>query len=303
MTHLELSDDRLRRFLLGQLEESERQEIERACLDPDDATFAEIAAAEDELRADYAQGALSADERARFVERYLTTSDGRHRQDFMAALVAKATPATAATVAAPSRVWWRRPGAQMGLAAAALILAALSGVMLGTVHGLQNRLARVETTQGRTTPPVGPGGSTELARVQADLAREQARAADLERRLVEAGARPRGPLLALWLAPGVTRGPGGEIPRVPEAEVAQGLRASLLLPPAIELPKTCAAALTDADGKIVWSSGALTPRDRAVTVTIPPALLRRGDYQIVVRGGDTAASLSDLATYDLRIVG
>ena len=108
MTHLELSDDRLRRFLLGQLEESERQEIERACLDPDDATFAEVAAAEDELRADYAQGALTADERARFVERYLTTADGRSRQAFLSALVTKSqTPAASATVISTESTYLR----------------------------------------------------------------------------------------------------------------------------------------------------------------------------------------------------
>ena len=86
MSGVTLSDDRLRRFLLGQLDESDRQEIERACLDPDDTAFSSVAAAEDELRTDYAQGLLSADDRARFAERYLATDDGRARQSFLTGL-------------------------------------------------------------------------------------------------------------------------------------------------------------------------------------------------------------------------
>jgi hypothetical protein len=173
-------------------------------------------------------------------------------------------PAVPVVPVAP-RVWWRRPRAQAGLAAAALVLAAFSAVMLGTVHGLQNRLARLEGTQPRN--PAAPG-----------------------------------PVLALWLPPGLTRAAGGEIPRLPEAEVAAGVRATLVLPATIAPPAAAAAALADADGKILWTSGALTLRDRTATVMIPAGLLRRGDFQIVLRGGVTTTTLVDLATYDIRVI-
>jgi hypothetical protein len=35
---------------------------------------------------------------------------------------------------------------------------------------------------------------------------------------------------------------------------------------------------------------------------IPAGLLRRGDFQIVLRGGVTTTTLVDLATYDIRVI-
>jgi hypothetical protein len=66
------------RFLLGLLTEEERERVEREALADDDA-YDQLLAAEDELFHDYARGALSDDEKARFEERFLASEEGRRR--------------------------------------------------------------------------------------------------------------------------------------------------------------------------------------------------------------------------------
>jgi hypothetical protein len=299
------ADDQLRRFLLGQLDEPAHQDIERACLDPDGETFAELEAAEDDLRADYAADRLTREERERFADRHLATRAGRERQAFINALADRARvrhgDATAdAIAAAPSPAkWWRRPAMQVTIAAAALVLLAVSAVLLGTVHGLQRRLSRQSPSpQGGV---VSSGGADEAARLRSALADEQARTADLSRQLAAAEKRTATPMLALWLTPGLTRAAGGMVPRVAEIEVGQGLRVHLSLPADGALSPIHVVALRDENGRAVWTSAPLTIRDRAVTVTVPGTLLTIGDYELVVRGGQTVRTVEDVAGYPIRI--
>ena len=152
----------------------------------------------------------------------------------------------------PAR-WWQQPRGQAVLVAVTVAMAAFSAVMLGTVHGLQNRVARLQ--------------------------------------------RAAAPPFAVWFAPDPGRG-GGDAPRLGEAEIAAGLRATLDIRAGQDPASTLAAAVQAADGRVLWTSADLRSSDGRVTLTIPAGVLTRGDYRIVLRGSAGA----DLV-YTFRIVG
>jgi hypothetical protein len=110
-------DDRLTRYLLGTLPEGEAEQVERDYFSGDEA-FEAMQAAEDELYFEYAEGALSTDDRRRFEERYLQTTEDRQRLAETRVLLAGAARGRAA---AP-RAWLA--------AAAAILLAALLWVVI-----------------------------------------------------------------------------------------------------------------------------------------------------------------------------
>ena len=85
-------DWRLTRFLLGDVTESERLEIERWCLDHDPDAFEILIAIEDELGFEYVEGRLSAAHRLLFERRYLATYSDRFKIAFARALLHRATP-------------------------------------------------------------------------------------------------------------------------------------------------------------------------------------------------------------------
>lgn len=180
---------------------------------------------------------------------------------------ADARPVQATPVARPVLrpvQWWRRPRAQAGLAVLSLALAAFAAVMLGTVHGLQRRVLLLQEAASKAAidaPSSGP--------------------------------------LGVWLVPGSSSKSGAG--RLPETEVARGLRASLAVPSGTP-SAVYIAVVRDAAGSEIWSSIPVGAVGGRVTITVPAGLLRRGEYRIVLRGGSAAATVTDVATYDVSIV-
>jgi hypothetical protein len=87
MTSRKSGGDALRRYLLGDLTERDRQSLERVLL-ASGVALEEVLALEDELRYEYAQGGLSPEERRRFEERFLRTAEGGRRLERAQALLA-----------------------------------------------------------------------------------------------------------------------------------------------------------------------------------------------------------------------
>ncbi|HEX7152973.1 MAG TPA: zf-HC2 domain-containing protein [Thermoanaerobaculia bacterium] len=76
-----MTDQLLRRFLLGQLTDGEHARILEACF-LDDNLHARVLAAEDDLIDAYVRGELSAEECARFEERCADTPEKKQRVEF-----------------------------------------------------------------------------------------------------------------------------------------------------------------------------------------------------------------------------
>lgn len=85
MTPTQEAQEGIRRYLLGQLSDGAREEIERDLI-ANDQLFAEILIVEDELTDEYVNNSLSPDERANFERHFLATSERQENLRFAQAL-------------------------------------------------------------------------------------------------------------------------------------------------------------------------------------------------------------------------
>ncbi len=297
-------DHRLTRFLLGDLSDEARQDIERQCLDEDGAVFAELVAIEDELRFDYLLGRLLSEDRKRFERQYLGTPAGQAKLAFARALLDRANASEIGEGApagrAPRLAWWRRPAFQAALAAAAVVLAVLAAIEFSAERRLREQVDRLSADLARAGV-TRAGTETEFARLRDELAREQVLRKDLEAKLAQRGAARPATAFALTLVPGLTRGAGQPIPRVDEATAARGLQLTLTLPSGATSYAAYRVVILNADGREVWSGSNVRAGTGSVAVGIPASTLPRGDYEIVLRGASPEASPEDIASYYLRV--
>lgn len=197
-------DDLTLRFLLGELEESERCRLEDRCL-ADDDYFEQVVRAEEWLVEGFVRGSLSAELCRRFdvasrtssrravrvrLERVLQRSGG-----VMESTAPAAPGAAGGKVAATARVWGRRPALRFALAAAAgLAAVALAATFAMLNHGLQGRLTQAEADLAHTREHVN--------RLERDSRRDES-----------GGAVPATQVAVLALEPGLLRG-DAEPPRL-----------------------------------------------------------------------------------------
>ncbi|HEX9927528.1 MAG TPA: hypothetical protein VGB02_03170 [Pyrinomonadaceae bacterium] len=133
-----LKDEPLKRFLLDDVSEEERQTIEERFLQDDDF-FVEMLGVEDELYFDYRQDRLSKTARGVFERKFLKSAEDREKSAFADAFL-QATAELAEEKAAAkrkipessdSKIWWQsiaaffnfsNPALQFGFAAASILL-------------------------------------------------------------------------------------------------------------------------------------------------------------------------------------
>lgn len=140
MAHENDDDSLIRRYLLGQVTEDERQQLEEKMM-ADTELYNRAVLAEDEMVEEYVQGELPASERASFEASFLRTADGRKQVSFARALskyvssalseagpIAADEPVPVPAAKVHNPVWWRHPALvpYFKLAAAAVIVLGLS---------------------------------------------------------------------------------------------------------------------------------------------------------------------------------
>lgn len=269
------------KYLLGTLPDDERLRIEQAFFAADEA-FEEMLAAEDELFGEYARDTLAADERAAFEARFLATPEGRRKLAFATALM-EALGRRTVPVPRPARrfAWFLtdRPWLPVALAAAVLVLAATTAW-----------LAR-DAVRSRSA------AASDARIAQADLEREKAQRAQVERDLAAARTTPASPLVvSMLLSPGLTRSSGeiGRITLAPDTDILRvQLEAARLKPGAY------VATLRTAEGDVIWSGR--VSREAAndlIALDLPARLLSTHDYEITL----TDTSTSPAASYVLSVV-
>lgn len=174
----------IRRYLLDDLSPEERRRLEERLLDDDDDFYEQLQLAEAELTDDYVTGDLSADERARFKESFLSTAAGHEQLRFTELLrehfVADGPlKKTATSEARPPLPWPQRLALMLGLGkpavgfalACGLIVAVAAAALLGLRAWQLNR--RLERLQAQPAP--APAGADSLARLRQELEEESAR--------------------------------------------------------------------------------------------------------------------------------
>lgn len=285
------TDTTLRQYILGELRERPRLEIEERLI-TDPATFEALGVAEQELAEEYLDDTLSAADKQRFEHHYLIDRN-RHRQlDVIRLLKSYAANAPRRSHAAESSDWRRIGGlvrfhpAWAG-AAAAVILLLIGGNLWFVMENytLQRQFDQVRAQQGQ---------------LQGQVAGLTAQANTLQTRLES--QRTPGQLPTFVLTPGQLRGLGTLAPIAVSPGVPL-VRLELQIPG--NASPTYRAVLYDSDGEDTWSQSKLKAESisgRAVVVVMLPAqVLSRGDYRIRLTGTSVRGALEVTATYTFRV--
>jgi hypothetical protein len=306
----------MKKYLLGELAESEQQELEQRVMTSNEY-FEELLVAEDELVDEYLHGTLSLHEQEKFDNHFLCTPERREKLRFSRSLQryvsanAKKSPRT-------SWAWphffefLRASYATRGWSmATAVLLLLLGGSWLSVrVQLLQRALEQARELQGT--------GHQELQQQVAQLRErndqltrefqeQQRQHAELKQELAALKTSPpsrtTSSMVAFALLP-IRLRDMGEVnkvvipPQVKWVELRLGLEMGDY--------KKYQAVLRNAEGKEIWSQS--MPKvpvqgvNETLALALPARLLSRDDYILKLRGMDSRGDFEDLATYQFRVV-
>src|ERR1051325_4190989 len=145
-------------YLLGELPEAEQLRLEEQYF-TDDEAYQQLLALEDELRYDYAQGALAPLQRERFEKRFLTFPAERQRVELAGAIMHKVAEARERAVreselaTQEAKPWWtswlaffsfQHPALQFSLAAAGLVVLLGGAWLIYETLQLRTQLDRLQ---------------------------------------------------------------------------------------------------------------------------------------------------------------
>jgi hypothetical protein len=268
--------DVLERYLLGEVTDDERAEIEQGYF-ADDGLFDQLVDAENDLVDSYVQGTLPPAERKRFEQRFLASSSGIGRVEFARALQRKI-----AARSGRKTVSLR----QLAMAASVAIVVLAAGWM---TLSLQRRHQPPITESRPQAPPrqrAIPPTPVQAQTQTSPLRRQQAPAA----------------LITVLLTPGGTRESEAATPLVLRP-APQWVRVELVLEN--DRYDSYAAELQDVEGRVLWKEESLrartAPSGRTVAVSVPAKLLPPGDYVVVLQG-IRRGKASEINNYTFTVV-
>lgn len=325
----------VRQYILGEMSEEWREQIERRLISRDDY-FEELLIAEEELTDDFVGERLTDPALTTFRRSFLSVPELRQDVKFAKALRRHAAEHAQRQALQPPdgrsppflarhSSFFRQPAVGFALAAA-LLLAICSAAWMAA----QNRRLREQVAQlrARETPQQTPQTEfqAQLAlerergeMLAARLSREQEQRAEAERKLEEAvrqQARSRreqttgsatGSVAAavFTLTPGIVRGEGEGQKRISRPPGGGHLVARLDLP--ADEYRSYRASLQTLDGKELHSLPNLRARANGGGKVIPfpfpsTRLAPSNDYQIVLSGRTPNGAYEDVGTYYFRVV-
>jgi hypothetical protein len=316
-------DSLMRRYLLGEMSDEERTDIEEKFL-ADDSFFEEIAALEDELYLDYQQGNLSAAGKIAFEKKFLATDADLNKAEF-AEVFLEATNEISAEKTAPSL--WKSIVAffdfsntfRLATAAASILLLCLLGVWV--FNNLNQTPEIVVVPEEINTPSLTPTPNLpdenlikEKQKEQAELEKKlqeekQKREQDANKireiekqkekinreieanrqRTVTPESEPR-TFVALVLSP-LVRGGNGNSPKVKLTPDTKTLNLTLSVKKGSEA-ENIKIVVRSVSGGQIWSSSAKPNQKKSIFLSLPAKNLKRGDYEIL-----TSADGEELDSY------
>jgi hypothetical protein len=308
------NEELLKRFLLGDLPESERAEIEDRFLANDDF-FQELLSGEDDLIDAYVRGELPPAERALFERRCLPTQHGRQRVEFARTLFNSISGKTETVITTPEQdktVSWRRSffgklfGGRPALGftlAAALLVIILGGLWL-LRDGARTRFATEPEQVRQTITPAPPHEST-APPTNAPLEQEQSHPETETANSTPSRETPKktSPVVAAFtLQPGMVRGESGSGP-LALSNGATEVRLRLMLEG--EDYKQYRATLSTAEGRKLWGrviTNKTSNKSANLSLSLPADLLKSGDYVIELSGANADGRWESVADYSFRVV-
>jgi hypothetical protein len=311
----------IRRYLLGEITEQDRDPIEARLL-TDPQYFNQLVRVEDELTDQYVRRELSQHEREMFEGHFMTAPQRRENVAFAMALhryvsseangrrVAGGARARTAFLTYLSPRW--RMARNASLACAALLLAVAVAWLLMETARLQRRLAEVGAERAESSR-LGQELQRRLDEQRSqgeDLARQlensRGRLAQLDRevaRLSKASGRIQtvAGVLSLALLPGLGRD-AADTAQTTTAVLGPGAR-RLRLELETDHPgfTRYRAELLTAEGDLVWRRDALrerpTSNGKVVVITLPVALLTKNAYLVTLSGASAGDNYARIGSY------
>ncbi len=257
-------DQRFVRYLLGQLDEADRDRFEEEYF-ASEAVYAELRQVEDRLIETYLRGELPEPVRRRFEASYLTSPSRRARVEAIRTRLESEMPIPfwrSLWAVARAQPW------QLQTSVAMLLLAIGVGLPLAVARGiaLQGRLkdARVQLARARTHPPL-PAPAVEFRLEPGALRAGDPRQA---RRDIPPGTR----LVRLELA-------------LPEGAASPSYRVTLRTPEGAEALRETVAP----------SGGS------SLLVTVPADILTGSDYIVALEAASAPGRFRPIASYSLHL--
>jgi hypothetical protein len=296
------SEKQMAQYLLGQLGEHERVELEQRYLG-DDTWFEELLAIEDELRDAYERRELSREDREAFEQRLLNLPRQKEKQQFAASLRQYLIKSRSQHVVSPRYSVKPVTNLSAGWKWLPAVLKKNRWVVLVPAFGLA--LAFVIASSWwlgrRSVLPSGPDASAMPGR----NAGESSNAAPTpENHSQPAGEvhTPETRTMAVVLSRGLVRGGEGE-------------SKSLIIPQDVGRVRLEArfegdysrydALLQTAESRRIWSQANLQAQAfrgaRRVVLDVPSSLLMPGDYILTVRGLSSATPAETVAEYTFQV--
>jgi len=281
MSQTGAADRSMIRYLLGQLPDAERDELEDRYFS-DDEVHEQLLAVEEELIDAYVHEALTPEDKACFESRFLTSPERRQKIEFARALAAANRRPRWEWRAFLSLLIPQSTGMRLafaGAAAAAILVALFVWPYLW------------RGTNPRNTPPIqaksAPPKANEPIPTPTGPAKRET-------------APILAPILAFALTPGVRGEGAGNVVAIPPGTYRIRLELHL---DAADFPEYAAVVQT-ADGNPIWHEGKLRPHPAGtgatVLVTIPPGLLAPGEYTVKLSGVSPTGT-EEVAGYGFRV--
>ena len=297
-------------LLLGKLPEDRRVEMERQFFG-DAELFDELLIAETELTDAYVTGKLAADDRELFEQRLLLSPVQRQRTVFASALLQYAAREAPAAVPTQSSLVSQFMGSLSTLFSAwspAIALgAAAIVVLLGSVFILIDRSRGVaDVDVARVQPPAAESPASNeqpsISEPPVQTPGEPSYSSSAPEKSVTSKPemRPSGPMTivsTILLSAGATRGAGGsKVYTIPAKTTDVRLR--------LELQdtgfSTYVAVVESVEGRQIASRKA-SSSGSIVTIQIPAAALKKGDYIVTLKGARPTGTYEPVADYTFTI--
>jgi hypothetical protein len=322
------NSDSVRRYLLGELSEDEREQVEQRLMTEDDL-YQQLLLAEDDLVDEYVSDTFPKHDRDKFAH-FLQVPELRQDVKFAAALrkhalkvVPQATTEVTTKAARASLLDWFRAIFMRPATGISLAVALLTTSLLATWLATQNsRLRRqVEQLHARQTPTPAPPQELqeELTsqrlrneQLSAELRREQELRAEMSRTLQQPQDKQPTPtqtpkpsaesraFVAFTLTPGLVR-ESGEWKKFSLNPGTREVRMRLDIPTADH--RNYQATLKTVDGREVLHRQGLRPAaGNFVVFVIPARLLNPDDYQILLSSLASSGESEEIGRYYFRVL-
>lgn len=322
--------DSIRGYLLGELSEPEREQVEQRLMS-DDTLYERLLLAEDDLIDEYVSGTLSDGDRVKFSRRFLQVPTLRQDVRSVVALrkhaletAPQVTTGRSSTFSPSLLIDWLRKffiRPIIGVAfASALLVAVLVAVWLAA-QNLQLR-KQVEQLRAGQVPPPTPQPELREAlaaeklrneQLSAELQRQRELLAEETRKLQETQGRPQPvttpkpdsssgmpAVFAFALGTGAVR-ESGEMKKVSVPPSAREVRIQLDLATA-DYRRYRAVLLTVEGREVLPFQGLRAGRGRFVQLNIPAKFLTPGDYQIRLSGVNPSGEADEIDSYYFRVL-